>query len=309
MANLVMGLSSSPTISSVVELTRSSAYHYSYSNITKVLDFWECTAKDLLAHVLRHIPSPRFLSNGQPYYGFIHDFVPLPKPASATLRDRSFLLGNNPVAGKLSLTGGYHLSCFYFSSGLSGQTPPLLMERMEGTSDKLSTAIEQVQRVLCADLFQHDGPLNIVRTDSYYGCAAFLAPLYEDDNLLVISRLRASMKVWSAYAGEQIGKRKREYDERYYLKETTETKTGNHPKTKELYTYTQRSIHELPPSETSQTHAVLGNGRRVNIHTTRWCDMLFRSKGTAKMSNKPMDIVEVKVLDADTNTYVFKRPM
>lgn len=309
MANLVMSLSSSPTVSSVVELTNSLCYYYTYSNITKVLSYWDCDAKTLQSFLLSYLLPHRQLSNGKTYHALTHDFTSLPKPSSPTLEERGFLLTNNPVAGKLGLTSGYTLSCLHYSSGLMGHCPPLSIIRLDGADDKLPVAVKQIKSTIAASVFKDSDHLTLLRTDSYYGCAAFLSPLYECDNLLVVSRLRVGIKVWVPYDGVQKGKRKRRYGACHYLIEQTRTKETKVPKTKEVRTITQHAITTLPPHEVRQMETTMDNGRAVVITTTRWCDLLLRSKGTAKMQDKPFDVLRVEIRDAKTKSLVFKRPM
>lgn len=309
MANLVMSLSSAPHLRSVVELSKNPFYHYTYSNITKVVHLWHCPAEALQKFFHQYVSAPRMLSNGQTFYGFIHDFTTLSKPASPTLAGRGFLPCNNPVAGKLGFTGGFHLSNLHYASGIKGHCPPLYMDRLDGAEDKLSKASAQIKSAYAAAPFQDPAHLNLLKLDSAYTHATLLSGLYEIDNSLIISRFRTGVKVWTMYEGPQKGKRPRQFGDTFHLIEQTQTCTRNHPKTKQPYSFTQHSILELRPDDLTQTTDTLGNGRTVIITTKRWNNMLMRSKGKATMQDKPFDVVKIEVHDAQTKGLVFKRSM
>ncbi len=72
MANYVMGLCSSPNINHPVEITDNPFCHYTYSNLTKVLSFWELENEEFLKFVKNYLPPEKTLSNGKPYRMLSH---------------------------------------------------------------------------------------------------------------------------------------------------------------------------------------------------------------------------------------------
>jgi len=51
------------------------------------------------------------------------------------------------------------------------------------------------------------------------------------------------------------------------------------------------------------------NGREVIVEMKCWNDVLIRSKGTANMKDKPMDLLHVGIRDKQSGELVFDRPM
>ena len=118
--------------------------------------------------------------------------------------------------------------------------------------------------------------LCVLEADCSYGQAAFLAPLYWQENLVCITRFRAGMRVWLPAAdGEPTGGAKRIYGEKYYLREHTVLKTfrrkpsARHPDGL-CSLVGQRAITELGSCEEIIVAAALKNGRKVIYHIKRW---------------------------------------
>ena len=65
MANFVMSLASSPSLSRPVELSASPFCHYHYSNLTKILRDWQIQDTDFRAFIQAFIPPPCSMADGQ----------------------------------------------------------------------------------------------------------------------------------------------------------------------------------------------------------------------------------------------------
>lgn len=309
MTNFVMGLSSSSLLNSVVEVTNSSFCHYTYSNSTKVVTLWTVSDSELLTFFSAYVPPPRQLLSGVNFYGLTLDFTKSVKPFSPCLEGRGYHHVANPIVGGSSLTHGYGISVVHLGVGEQGWCPPLQIDRMDVKTDKLAFAAAQIKQILEHKDLPLKDSLVLLRADSYFGCAKFLSLTYRED-LVNITRMRSGMKVWAAYDGTQKRKgRQRLFGDKLYLIPETRITSFTDKKTGQLYEVTQRSIVELQQDEQLTYNTELGNGRLVKIHIKRWNDLLLRSKGEAKISDKPLDIVQVKVIDALTNELVFKRPM
>jgi hypothetical protein len=309
MTNYVMGLSSSSTLSSVVEIANNPFFHYSYSNYTKVVSLWSVSDTSLLTFFSKYLPPPRKLLSGTEYYALTLDFSKISKPFSPCLEHRGFHHISNSIVGGTSLTHGYGTSVVHLGVGEQGWCPPLLMDRMDVEADKLAFAAAQIKQVREHEYLGLRDFLLLLRADSYFGCAKFLSLTYAN-NLVNITRMRSGLKVWCLHDGEQksIG-RPRIYGDKFHLIPETRVRTFMNKKLGQSYEVTQRSIVELQHDEQITYPSELGNGRLVTISVTRWNDMLLRSKGEAKMSDKPLDILQVKVADVLTGELVFKRPM
>ena len=304
LANYVMGLCSSPSLRSPVEITNSPFCHYTYSNLTKVLHFSDLTREKIIRHLSAYIPPAQVLSNGQSYYHLSHDFTTLLKPHSACLPGRGYVVTANPVAQNISLSAGYAVSALHLNVPCAA---PLLLEKLDVSEDKTAAVLDQIKAVMTHSELPFQDFLTLFTADSAYGKASIISPLYDDyQNMVCILRMRAGMKVWTAYRGEQARTgTKRIYGEKYYLrpesKHCKDAKSG-----KETI---QIGIGTLAADQVDSYPMTMKNGRAVIVSVKRWNNMLIRSKGTAKMKDKPIDILHVSIIDAQSQVLVFNRPM
>ena len=309
MANFVMSLAGDASSGSVVELSGSPFCHYHYSNLTKVLRYWQIKDKDFRVFIRSWLPSCRFLEDGTPYYAFTHDFTKLLKGHSPCLEDRQYVpVCNNVISSNRSLGVGYPLAALHLGIGDQGWCPPLALQRIDSAGDANSVALEQVRTVLRDPMLPFWDQLCLLRADTSYGKAVFLSPLYELDNLVGIARLRAGMKVWSqAPDADPTGGARRIYGEQYYLSDTSAWKTYHRKGTK--YEVWQTALGEQRADEELKVEDELKNGRKVTIDIRRWKNLLIRTKDGASMKDKPLDVLRIAVLDAQSQKPVFDRPM
>lgn len=291
-----------------VDLTESSFNSYTYSNLTKVVKFWELSSEHFRKFISPYLPSPRILSNGRQYYGLSYDYTKLEKPHSRCLWGREYVLKNNPGGSVVEVCGGYTLSSLHLDTGESDFVPPLSAELLLVSQDKNEEAIKYINEVLSSK----DIPLGenwaLLRLDAGFGKAKFLSPILEANKKLgVIVRFRHGIKVCSKYEGVQKSKgTPRIYGQTYYLMEANkevETVLKNGGKKQK----TQIAITELPPDQVLQYPQTLSNGRAVIIETRRWNNLLIRSRQKSNMKDKPFDLVQVLIFDAQTNKKVFNR--
>lgn len=304
MTNYVMGLCSSPNLRHPVEITCGAFCHYTYSNLTKVLSFWKLSDKVFLNFIKSYLPEEQFLSNGKAYRMLSHDLTKLLKPHSPSLPKRGYICESN--SSGLSLSAGYHVSVLHVHDERRHQGLPLLSKRLEVESDKNQEILAQVRTVMEHSDMPFKDMLTLFNADSAYGKAAIMSPLHEWDNLIGLLRLRSGMKVWSSHKAEQKGGgAPRIYGEKYYLrpidKVVTDKKSGEQN--------TQLSLNHLVASEEDSYEMTMKNGRAVIIKIKRWNNLLIRSKGEAKMKDKPFDIINVSILDKAKGNLVFDRPM
>lgn len=301
-----MGLCSSPGLHHPVEITNSAFCHHTYSNLTKVLSFWDLSDREWLKFVESYLPDEATLSSGKAYRLLSHDLTKLVKPHSHCLPGRSYVLLANAVANKLSLSAGYQISALHTHDLLSACAGPLLFDRIAIDADKNSVILAQIKQVMTHSDLPFKDILNVFVADAAYGKAAIIAPIYQYENMVGILRMRTGMKVWTSYKGSQKATgANRIYDEKYYLREgdrqVTDKKSG--------ITSTQIGIDALSPDQTDSYLLTLKNGRDVIVEIKRWSNMRLRSKGEAKMKDKPIDIVQVIIKDQETNKPLFDRPM
>jgi hypothetical protein len=309
MANFVMSLASSPSVSYPVELSASPFCHYHYSNLTKVLRQWQVRESDFRSFIRQFMPGPRFFGEGVRYYALTHDVTKMLKAHSPCLEGRQYVpTSNNVIASNRALGVGYPVSALHLGAGQAGWCPPLALDRLGPQEDSNAVAVKQIESLLRDKTLPFGQELCLLRGDSSYGKAIFLAPLYDLGQLVLIVRLRPGMKVWAKAPDEEpTGGATRIYGDKFYLTDTSEWKT--YRKKGVPYQVWQESLCEQPADEHLEKETVLGNDRRVVLDIRRWNNLLIRTKKGASMKDKPLDVLRVQVLDAESRQAIFDRPL
>ena len=309
MMNFVMSMASSPSVSHPVEFSANPFCHYHYSNLTKVLQHWQVNESDFRAFIRDFLPAARLLDSGIGYYALTHDVTKMLKAHSPCLKDRQYVpTSNNVIASNRALGVGYPVSALHLGAGQGGWCPPLALQRLGPQDDANAVAVEQIVSLLQDKALPFGQDLCLLRADTSYGKAIFLAPLYDLDDLVLLVRLRASMKVWAqAPDADPSGGARRIFGHKFYLTDTSQWKTYH--KKGVPYQVWQESLCEQTADEHLEQGAVLGNGRKVTLDIRRWNDLLIRTKGGASMKDKPLDVLRIQVLDAQSRQAIFDRPL
>ena len=309
MSNFVMSLASSPSISHPVELAANPFCHYHYSNLTKILQHWQVNESDFRGFIRDFLPPARFLESGIGYYALTHDVTKMLKAHSPCLKDRQYVpTSNNVIASNRALGVGYPVSALHLGAGQGGWCPPLALQRLGPQDDVNAVAVEQIVSLLQDKTLPFGQVLCLLRADTSYGKAIFLAPLYDLDDLVLIVRLRAGMKVWfKAPDGDPTGGTRRIFGDKFYLTDTSQWKTYH--KKGVPYQVWHEALCEQQADEHLEKQAVLANHRKVILDIRRWNDLLIRTKEGASMKDKPMDVLRVQVFDAESRQPIFDRPM
>jgi len=309
MTNFVMSLASSPSTQHPVELSASPFCHYHYSNLTKIFRYWHINESSFRAFIRPFIPAPRFSGEGLRYYALTHDVTKMLKAHSPCLEGRQFVpTSNNVIASNRALGVGYPVSALHLGAGQAGWCPPLTLERLGPQDDANDVAVRQIESLLQDNTLPFGEELCLLRGDSAYGKASFLAPLYDLDNLVLIVRLRPGMKVWAPPPEDKpTGGARRIYGDKFYLTNTSGWKTYH--KKGVPYKFWQEALCERPADEYLEKEAILGNGRKVVLDIRRWNSLLIRTKNGASMKDKPLDVLRIRVLDIESRREVFERPL
>ena len=117
------------------------------------------------------------------------------------------------------------------------------------------------------------GHLAVNASDRYYGSPEFIAPLYEQPNLVNVIRLtnnRAVCKALSVQEREQ--RRANNSDQR-----------GANSVYGEKYKLSAVEQWELPPDQETTFGVALSNGRRVLVQVQAWDNMMIRTKRGVNM--------------------------
>ena len=308
-----MALSSYQKADSLVQLSDSPLFHYQFSSVFKPIHDLATTEQDyeyrksqILGQCLKYAkPQNRVLLQT--------DVTPLLKEHSPTLENRQHVKkSNNVIKGNKPLGIGYPLSSINLSAA-SKWSLPLSRGRVPLEHTESSYAVEQLKALLPTLLLALQYDLIINTTDSSYTHAAYLSPLYEEGNLVCISRFRRGSKVYipaaKAESGDKPQGTPKIYGDCFYLRNQTRIHKGIAPKAGKAYEKEQVTIYDLPCSEAQHFETTTQKGRPIIIQLHRWNGLKIRTKNGHCMKHKPFDLVGVKVVDAGTGELVFKREL
>lgn len=315
-ANLVMALASYTEAKSVVELSLSPIYHYEYSSIFKAIkhisssapDF-EIRSKVILDHCLTYFVLKRACVEKRILLQT--DVTPLVRPYSPTLKGRQYVKQSNTIIkSNKPITIGYPLSSINLSCS-DKWSLPLVRSRVPVEQTESEHAVEQLQGLVPELLKQLDSELIINTSDCAYTHPAYLAPLYEQEQLVCISRFRYGRKVYvpaKAQDNDPLGASKI-YGDCFYLLNENRIHNGTAPKTGQAYEKLQTSIHTLACDETYSLSTQTKKGRSLVVELYRWNNLKIRSNKGHCMKHKPFDLVAARVVDKQTGELLYKRDM
>lgn len=328
--SILLSLGSEVTSKSVTELSNSSFFQYHYSIISKVvkelsekLDLYDydttpnnCKViamdfrQSLWGHCMSYAPQSSC-------YKLASDFTTNRKPNSNCLASRGYVqIPNNKIRSNQPIDIGYYYS--YVNLGLYDESHPQAWScpldniRLGLGDNGLEVAAKQLLGLMeCSDLPFKEAERVVNSADSGYAQPSYIEPLIsKGNNLNLVIRLRAGMKVYRPYQGEQNEKgRTKVYDDIPYYLQYEREKTFLHPKTKAYYQKAQTPIFNLKADETNEFEIQTRKQRRLIIVLSRWNNLLLRGTQEHKMESHFFDLVAVNCVDKETGELVFKRPM
>ncbi len=313
-----MALSSYKGAKSPTELSLSPLYHYKYGSISKVVSNLSRNEEEygkvrkFFQSLCYAYYSPAVEDTGRVLLQT--DTTPIQKPHSDTLEGRTYIaIPNNVIKGNKPLGIGYEVSLINLSDGGTNWSLPLSISRVAINKTASQTALEQLEELLNHPHLDLGQKLCLNTLDSKYGNGAYLAEAFKYDDLVSIARLKSGMKVWTgtgkAPSIQSKGAPKIYNQKLYLISESRNKSYKKHPKTKQPYTVYQQSIFEVPHNDFFELEATTKKGRKIVVQIFRWNNMLIRSKNGHNMKDKPMDILAVKVRDAETGKAIFSRDM
>lgn len=188
------------------------------------------------------------------------------------------------------------------------------MKRLSVQDDAIEVGVMQIRSLLTDKMLPFGESLCLEKADMGYAHASFLSPLYALENLVCLVRLRPSSKVWQISAAitkspdvDALKGAPAIYGKKWYLTDKSQDKT--YTRKGKSYTVWQESIMDLPFSDSVEVSGTLKNGRKVILFLSRWNDLLKRTKDGHNMKDKPLDIVRVRLQDAQSGEKVFDRPL
>ena len=317
LSNIVMALSSYESSMSVIGLSESPIFWYQYSSISDISAYLSANFKDnksLQASVRSHLEA---------YYPYSDwskqgirlqtDVTSLIKRHSECLSERQYVyVPNNLIAKNKPLDVGYGMSSTHISLD-DGWSLPVVVKRLGISDNACQVGVEGLQALMLENPFK-EAPLVRHTADRYYGQAAFLSPLHSIDNLVNIVALRHGSKIWTPALPKRaktdsIGVQGAPciFGDCFYLIEKTQVKT--YKRKEQSYQVEQRSIFDHKADEMLVFEGQTRKGRDLIIELYRWNGLLKRSKNGHSMKDKPVDLIAVRVRDAETKEKVFDRPL
>lgn len=308
LAVLVIALASDTQAKSVVELSLNPLYTYEYSSIYKtaanlsVDKGLAMTEKMLLKLCLEYCPQ-------QSRVRLQTDVTPIIRPYSPSLAQRQFVkIANTVIRDNKPVSIGYPISCVNIS--LEGTwSLPLQQQIVPVEQTATRFAVGQIQSLVPILEKQLGANLIINTTDSGYTNPSYLADLYEQSNLVCISRLRYGSKVYLPAKDNTALGAKSIYGDCFYLLNHSRIATGVSGKNKQPYEKLQTSLHEHTHDDYLELPATTSKGRALTIVLYRWNNLKMRTKNGHCMKHKPFDIVAARITDADTGEIVFQKDL
>ncbi len=312
-SNLLMALASYQEAWSPTALSESPLFHHQYGSITKVLsDLSRDAAERARVQSLIQSHCWSYYELGAFPIERVRlqtDTTPYAKPHSPTLAQRTYIhVPNTVIKGNRPLSIGYEVS-FINLSAEDKWSIPLSTHRVLPDETASERALSQLK-----ELFEHKDlgfseKLVVNTLDSKYGNVAYLASAFAHDSLVSVVRARHGNKIWTSTPEHDTGGAARIYGEQFYLLRESRTKTYQHPKTKQPHQVYQRAITELEAQQSIQLKGQTKKGRALDIHLDRYEDMRIRTKNGQDMKDKPLDVLHIRVLDAQSQQPLYKNDM
>ena len=318
LANLVMGLCSSPQAKSVVEVSLSPCYHYQHSSINKAINsLYEKHIAESADHTGNRLEVEKeFLSLKKDYFEkpfdkfwlLNTDITPLFRPHSPTLPQRRYVYKpNNQIKGNRPVDIGYELSTVGLSCrrplyGLSEPSwnPPLSMRLVPYGENKNSFTAKQVNDLLDNKALPIYNSLTVNALDSNYSNPEYISATHHQLDLVNVIRLASNRNVWNQQSQQEVEARRKAnqdkrganivYGEKFKLNESE--KWGAAALTKQ-----------------SRFCTKLANGKKIIVEVKTWENRMLRSKRGHNMKDKPFDLISIELFDASTGLALFKKKM
>lgn len=328
--SVLLSLGSEVGAQSPTSLSKNSLFQYHYSILNKItgelseklnlydyeLDSNHCKKevsairRQIWKHCMNYAPS-------QKYYKIVSDFTTCRKPSSKCLEAKGYVqIPNNIIKGNQPIDAGYYYS--YINLGLYDEAHPnawncpLDNVRVGLGDEGLEVASQQLINLLeNADLPFLEAERVVNTADSGYANASYIHPLVSHStNLNLVIRLKAGMKVYAPYQGEQKENgRGKAYDDTPYYLQYEQKKLVYNPKTKSRFVKSQTPIFDISADETCEFETKTRKGRALTIVIHRWNDLLLRGSRKYDMSKHSFDLISVTCIDKQTGELIFKRPM
>jgi hypothetical protein len=251
----------------VVELSLNGAFRPGYGSVyaaikaltPQVEPVWEEVARLRQEEGLQAVVGS-VLPEQAPYGLFAVDGLSLARPLAETLHDRGYVHWSQGVGGGVPVTvgHGYSIVTALPAKAQAGDPPwavPVSTRRVGTHTDALTVAAEQVATLLGNQETPWHGQLTVLTADSAYSVVPFLGRLADQDDLVVVTRLRASRTL-------------------YRLPQPKEPHTAGHPLWYgQPFKLGDPSTHGKP-DEVVEFEQTTGRGRQQTVRLECWSDVM-----------------------------------
>jgi hypothetical protein len=177
--------------------------------------------------------------------------------------------------------------------------PPLNMRLLPYGVNKNSFTAQQVNDLLDNSGLPFGGSLTVNTLDSNYSSPEYIAATHGQSNLVNIIRFPSNRNVWQQLEEEQVKQ----------VRQDNRDQRGANRVYGAKYHLSKVADWDLAPGEQSSFGVKLSNGKTGIVELSIWEDMLIRSQRGHNMKDKPLRLVRIRLLDAQTQEPVFKKSM
>lgn len=292
---LVDAACSNENARSVVELSLTPCFRRGHDALYKGIAEFEWEANHLAKLVKEHVPKPKEL----PFWLMGIDVTPYPRRYAYTLADRQMVYEPALVKGNKPVTMGHQFSTVgllpEIEAGVTASwIVPLATGRVASKADKEMTGSTQIGKLLEDEQMPWHDELTVEVVDSSYSKKLYLCTNRQHDKLVTVSRVASNRVFYRSpeVSGEPAGRgHPKWYGEVFRLKEP-------------------EGWHQ--PEETATTAYTSRRGKQYQVQLKSWHNMLMRGKrGPVKlpMQQHPFTLIQVVLIDLETQQPAFKRPL
>jgi hypothetical protein len=304
---LIDALSSTPDARSVVELSLSPFFRREYPSVYDAIAglFWPSEPEKAdeerrewerkwMRLTASYLPQPQ----ERKFWLFGIDVVPIPRPFSPTLPDRTFVYKPNTLKVNKPVTIGHQYShLVFFPEKFNGDdapwTVPLIVRRIHSDEKATTLGAEQIDVLMEDEILPWHNELCVAVEDSTYSAVTHLGPvmMQEHEDLVVVARARSN---------------------RVFYRQAPSVEEENRPPGHPTW-YGERfdpkdSDTWGEPDEVSEVPLTTRSGRHYRAELEGWHDLLMTGTRKWLMHRFPFTLIRVRVLD-EAGNQVFKRTM
>lgn len=302
--DLLDALSSNQTARSPAELSLNPLFRRNYSALYKAVEqfnfnpngafvlgentgspeaFEQLKKQQSLQQVIAEIIPTPFQ---RPFYLLGLDVTPIPRPYAQTLEERTFIYQPNPIKGNKPINIGHPYSILSVLPERTDGQPapwciPLSAQRVLPTQKGTEVGSAQLANAMTNLQLPQDS-LSVLVADSDYSTPAFLNDNLEQDNVVIVTRVRSN-RVFYLQPNPCEIKTCRRGHPRWY---------GNKFDLKDETTWTS-------PNELVQTQLTTRSGRELTVTLRCWRQILMRGTSSHSMYRHPFTLLQIRVTDVD----------